>query len=417
MAARARRDRRLYEMAERLDRRIMVRLVKGAYWDTEIKRAQVEGLADFPVFTRKAATDVSYIGCARKLLGMTDRHLPAIRHPQRPHLSPRCWRWRALDREASSSSACTAWARRCTRSCARQAGTRCRIYAPVGAHRDLLAYLVRRLLENGANSSFVNQIVDESVPPRSSPPDPFAALGAAGAVRAGGAHPARSCSAPGAPQLQGLRPEEPASFAASTPRAPLRRRPGGVGPILAGPRRGRAAEPNATRHRRRLVGRSRGQPRRHRDRAGAPQWWDAPVAERAAVLRRAADLYERDFGEIFALLAREAGKTLLDGVADCARRWISCATTPARPSAWRPRLADPARGVFTCISPWNFPLAIFTGQIAAALAAGNARAGETGRTDARHRRRAAELLREAGVPRRHALQLLPGDGPTVGGPR
>ncbi|HSM39916.1 MAG TPA: proline dehydrogenase family protein, partial [Afifellaceae bacterium] len=166
----------LYEMAERLDRRIMVRLVKGAYWDTEIKRAQVEGLDDFPVFTRKAATDVSYLAHARRLLALTDRIYPQF-----------------ATHNAHTVAAVLAMAKDHARSAFEfqrlhgmgaalhdivhaEAGTRCRIYAPVGAHRDLLAYLVRRLLENGANSSFVNQIVDESVPPEEVAACPFGTL-------------------------------------------------------------------------------------------------------------------------------------------------------------------------------------------------------------------------------------------------
>ena len=154
-------------LAEQLDRRIMVRLVKGAYWDAEIKRAQVLGLDGFPVFTRKAATDVSYIANARKLLEKRARIYPQFAtHNAHTvaavlHLAARA---RRRTRRRSSSSASTAWASGCTRSSRDEAGTKTRIYAPVGRHADLLAYLVRRLLENGANGSFVNMIADRDVP-------------------------------------------------------------------------------------------------------------------------------------------------------------------------------------------------------------------------------------------------------------
>ena len=152
------------DMAAALDRRLMVRLVKGAYWDTEIKRAQERGLADYPVFTRKAMTDLCYLDCARKLLGRAAAALSAIRHPQCAHGRERdrgCRRRRRL----TNSSGCTAWARRFIRRCSPSCRSlTCRVYAPVGGYADLLAYLVRRLLENGANSSFVSVAADPAVP-------------------------------------------------------------------------------------------------------------------------------------------------------------------------------------------------------------------------------------------------------------
>ena len=166
-----------------LDRRIMVRLVKGAYWDTEIKRAQVDGLADFPVFTRKAATDVSYICCARKLLGADRPHLSAIRHPQRPYRR-RDPRDGATDPTAFEFQRLHGMGEALHDHVLKAEGTRCRIYAPVGAHRDLLAYLVRRLLENGANSLLREPDRRRGRPARRVAADPFAALAAAGAATA-----------------------------------------------------------------------------------------------------------------------------------------------------------------------------------------------------------------------------------------
>ena len=154
----------LSRMAAATGQRIPVRLVKGAYWDSEIKWAQERGLADYPVFTRKVNTDVSYLAAARALLARPDAILPAIRHPQRPY--HRGHRRAGGERATTSSSACTAWARRCIDEVVRPEalGKPCRIYAPVGGHEDLLAYLVRRLLENGANTSFVNRLADEEAP-------------------------------------------------------------------------------------------------------------------------------------------------------------------------------------------------------------------------------------------------------------
>ena len=160
----------------------MVRLVKGAYWDSEIKRAQERGLPDFPVFTRKPSTDVSYLANARKLLDARDRIYPQFA-THNAHTVAAVLAMAGDARRASSSSGCTAWARRCTTIVREREGTRCRIYAPVGAHRDLLAYLVRRLLENGANSSFVNQIVDKDLPPEAIAADPVAAVEALDADR------------------------------------------------------------------------------------------------------------------------------------------------------------------------------------------------------------------------------------------
>ncbi|MSU88741.1 bifunctional proline dehydrogenase/L-glutamate gamma-semialdehyde dehydrogenase PutA [Rhodobacteraceae bacterium 2CG4] len=400
----------LHALAARLDRRIMVRLVKGAYWDTEIKRAQVEGLAGFPVYTHKAETDVSYLHCAQKLLGMTDRIYPqfathnahsvaailamgadsASYEFQRLHGMGEALHDRVLAAE----------------------GTRCRIYAPVGAHRDLLAYLVRRLLENGANSSFVNQIVDETVPPEAVAADPFDVLarveGHAGPVTA----PA-DLFRPERANARGWELREPDALddidAARSPWADHRWQ---AGPVLAAEVTG--GEAHEVRN-----------PARPDDVVGqvvqaneadlgaalaAAAPWTESAAQRAAVLNRAADLYEANFGEIFALLAREAGKGLPDAVAELREAVDFLRYYAARGE----ELADAAPwGVFTCISPWNFPLAIFTGQISAALAAGNAVLAKPAEATGLIAHRAVELLHQAGVPR-HALQLVPGAGRKVG---
>ncbi|MEO0567239.1 MAG: bifunctional proline dehydrogenase/L-glutamate gamma-semialdehyde dehydrogenase PutA [Pseudomonadota bacterium] len=390
----------VYDMAQRLDRKVMVRLVKGAYWDTEIKRAQVEGIDGFPVFTSKSATDISYIANARKLLGMTDRIYPqfathnahtvaAILHMADAGQRFEFQRLHGMG-EALHDLVMA------------QESTRCRIYAPVGAHRDLLAYLVRRLLENGANSSFVNQIVDEDVPPEEVASDPFETYNE------------EKSALPKGPEL--FLPERrnskgfdlhhgPTLEHIEAARAPFATHLWHAGPLLAG-----VAKPNEPQPVK--------NPAYPGDKVGAvafassddvesalqsaQKWSDTP-SERARILAKAADLYEANFGEIFALLAREAGKSLPDAVAELREavdflRYYG-ANVPS----------ETAVGTFTCISPWNFPLAIFTGQIAAALAAGNAVLAKPAEQTPLIAGLAVGLLHKAGVPET-ALQLLPGAG-------
>ncbi|MGR3636182.1 MAG: bifunctional proline dehydrogenase/L-glutamate gamma-semialdehyde dehydrogenase PutA [Shimia sp.] len=394
----------LYELATRLDRRIMVRLVKGAYWDTEIKRAQVEGLESFPVFTTKPATDVSYIANARKLLSMTDRIYPQFA-THNAHTVAAILHM-ADDKSAFEFQRLHGMGEALHDIVLTQETTRCRIYAPVGAHRDLLAYLVRRLLENGANSSFVNQIVDEDVPEAIIARDPFEAL----------KDPAPKLSR--GPEL--FLPERPNSIGFDltdiptlntlrTAREPHRKTQYHAAPLLAAP-----ANPNSPI--------PVDNPFSQEDSPGTvaqatledvetalsgATLWDADASERTTVLNRAADLYETHYGAIFALLAREAGKTPMDAVAELREAVDFLRYYAAR------SLGSTSVGTFTCISPWNFPLAIFTGQIAAALATGNAVLAKPADQTPLIAHLAATLLHEAGVPR-SALQLLPGDGATVG---
>lgn len=282
---------------------------------------------------------------------------------------------------------------------------RCRIYAPVGAHRDLLAYLVRRLLENGANSSFVHQIVDEDVRPEDIAADPFAALAAAQAPT--GLLKPTAIFGDQRPNSRGfdltnidtLARIDAARDVALPDAAPITVRPAtGKDRAVRNPATGEEVA-QVTEADDETVARAL-------DDAAT---WDAPVQERAAALNRAADLYEENFGLIFATLAREAGKTLPDAVGE-----LREAVDFLRYYAARAEMMDAApRGIFTAISPWNFPLAIFTGQIAAALATGNAVLAKPAEQTPVIACIAVRLLHEAGVPRA-ALQLLPGDGPTVG---
>jgi RHH-type proline utilization regulon transcriptional repressor/proline dehydrogenase/delta 1-pyrroline-5-carboxylate dehydrogenase len=397
----------LHALALRLDRKIMVRLVKGAYWDAEVKRAQVLGLASFPVFTRKEATDVSYIANARKLLSRADRIYPqfATHNAHTVAAVLHMAEEMGVDRMAFEFQRLHGMGERLHDIVLTDKGTRCRIYAPVGAHRDLLAYLVRRLLENGANSSFVNQIVDEDVPPARVAACPLTAM--------------ETLSLPNkallsGPELFGTRVNsrgwdltDAADLAMiEAARAPHADTLFEAAPMLAGRAAGglRLEVTNpATGARVGHVLTAAEADVQTALRLAEP--WAAGPVERAEVLRRAADLYEAEFGAIFALLAREAGKTLADAVSEL-REAVDFLRYYAGEIAG---LAHPARGVFACISPWNFPLAIFTGQIAAALAAGNAVLAKPAEQTPLIAAHAVALLHRAGVPA-SALQLLPGDG-------
>ncbi len=404
----------VHETATRLDRRMMLRLVKGAYWDTEIKRAQVLGLDGFPVFTHKPASDVCFVANARKLLGMTDRIYPqfATHNAHSVAAVLEMARGMGMAKSAFEFQRLHGMGERLHEIVMAEERTRCRIYAPVGAHRDLLAYLVRRLLENGANSSFVNQLVDEEVPPEEIAACPFAAAEALPP----GTNPAlRRGPDLFQPERRNARGWDLADTAdleeIDAARAPHRDARFEAGAIIAGNPRGGTAQavinpavPGDT------VGHVTWAVPEDVDTAlKAAQPWDASPAERRAVLDRVADLYERDFGRLFAICAREAGKTQLDAVGE-----LREAVDFLRYYGAQAEKTSPApRGVFACISPWNFPLAIFTGQIAGALAAGNGVIAKPAEQTPLIAAAAVRLMHEAGVPR-EVLQLLPGDGATVG---
>jgi len=414
----------LYALAGKLDRRIMVRLVKGAYWDTEIKRAQVMGLDGFPVFTRKVSTDVSYIACAAKLLAMTDRIYPQFA-THNAHTVAAVLRL-ADDKAAFEFQRLHGMGESLHAAVHDAEGTRCRIYAPVGAHRDLLAYLVRRLLENGANSSFVNQIVDESIPAEEIAGDPFAVVAELGeAVANPGIPLPAGIFGPGRINSRGWDLTDPVTVEAlEAARAPLRSHRWEAGPMIAGPLTSQAAREVGNPARPAEVvgqvteaGAAEVETALNAAGSGFAEWSARPVSARAEVLRRIADLYEGHAPEFFALATREAGKTLLDGVAEV-REAIDFLRFYAGEAEHLEGEGGPPngpRGTIACISPWNFPLAIFTGQIAAALAAGNAVIAKPAEQTPLIAARAVALMHEAGVPLA-AIQLLPGDGPTVGAP-
>ncbi|SFK10574.1 bifunctional proline dehydrogenase/L-glutamate gamma-semialdehyde dehydrogenase PutA [Celeribacter neptunius] len=394
----------LYQTAEVLDRRLMVRLVKGAYWDTEMKLAQVEGHPDFPLFTSKTATDVSYIANAKKLIRYSDRIYPQFATHNAHTVAA------VLELAGDTQfefQRLHGMGERLHDIVLKEEGSRCRIYAPVGAHRDLLAYLVRRLLENGANSSFVNQIVDEEVSPEEIAGDPFDML--PGAMAPAGLVPPATLFGESRRNSEGYDLSDDKTLArienGRKSLAPLQATPLTVGEATGGavdlrnPATGEVIG-SVVQADQDCVARA----------MSDAAIWDAPVTERAAILRKAADLYERDFGVIFALLAREAGKTQLDAVGEL-REAVDFLRYYAGEAERRPDALPLGR--VTAISPWNFPLAIFTGQIAAALAMGNAVLAKPAEQTPLIAAHAVALLHEAGVPR-SALQLLPGDGPTVG---
>lgn len=400
----------LHDMATRLDRKIMIRLVKGAYWDGEIKRAQVLGLADFPVFTRKEATDVSYIANARKLLGLSERIYPQFAthnaHTVAAILDM------AMPGQAYEFQRLHGMGERLHDIVHRAHNTRCRIYAPVGAHRDLLAYLVRRLLENGANSSFVHKIVDHEVSPETVAACPLTATEAQlpkisnPAIRKG-----PTLFAPERVNSRGFDLTDSSTLSLiEEARARHATADFTAQPLIAAKVQGQSVRAVYNPANGARVGCVIDATMSDVEMAlGAARPWSAPVSERARVLNRAADLYEENFGPIFALLSREAGKTLPDAVGelreavDFLRYYAAQAQTHTAPPA----------GLFSCISPWNFPLAIFTGQIAAALAMGNGVLAKPAAQTPLIAALASALLHKAGVPA-SALQFLPGNGATVG---
>lgn len=401
----------LYSLAGQYGLRMMIRLVKGAYWDSEIKHSQVEGLDGFPVFTTKAATDVSYICCGKKLLAMADRLYPQFAthnaHTMAAILAL------AEDRNGFEFQRLHGMGGALHEMVMAREKTACRVYAPVGVHRDLLAYLVRRLLENGANSSFVNQIVDDDVPPARIAADPFLALAAPGSTTNPAVKQPEALYAPRRINSRGWDLNDVDELAAiEAARAAFADHRWSVVPAAA--LGGAQSEPldiiNPARPQDcvgTVVEVTAGQVEAALARART--WSDAVADVRAATLVRAAASFEAHSGELLAALGREAGKTLPDAVAEL-REAVDFLRYYAEQG--QQSEAQPV-GLFTCISPWNFPLAIFTGQVAAALAAGNGVLAKPAEATPIAAMLAVGLLHGAGVPE-DVLQMLPGSGPAVG---
>ena len=404
----------IIDLARRTGRRIAVRLVKGAYWDAEIKRAQVDGMPDFPVFTRKVHTDLSYLACARKLLLAKDAVFPQFATHNAQTLA-------AIHEMAGPDFRTGDYEFQCLHGMGQPLyeevvgphGRPCRIYAPVGTHETLLAYLVRRLLENGANSSFVNRIRDPAVPVEDLIADPAEVITAMPVP--GAPHPA--IAAPRAlygkrVNSAGLDLADDATLAVLS--SQLAAQAGKW--TIAAPASGGAAA--------RLVL----NPGDHRDAVGevrdatvadvtraaaraasvAADWAARPPAERAGMLRRAADAMEAQMMGLMGLIMREAGKSAANAVAEV-REAVDFLRYYAGEAEARLTPAHRPLGPVACISPWNFPLAIFTGQVAAALAAGNPVLAKPAEETPLVAAEAVRLLHDAGVPA-EVLQLLPGDG-------
>ena len=407
----------LYALTERLDRKIMVRLVKGAYWDTEIKRAQVLGLEDYPVFTRKVNTDVSYLACARKLLAMTDRIYPQFAthnaHSVAAVLNL------AGDQHDFEFQRLHGMGEALHDYVHQNYAAACRIYAPVGEHQDLLAYLVRRLLENGANSSFVNQIVDTSITPESIARDPIDVIDELGQI------PNPGITKPAAlygearrnskgwditdldclHQINRSREQMVTRTWQARPLTALATKKSGsrdvINPAAPDDQVGEVFDANPETVDKAIQAAVE----------AFADWSGASGKHRAECLYRIADLYEQNAIELFALLAREAGKSWLDAVGE-----VREAVDFARYYASQVETLDDsckARGVIACISPWNFPLAIFSGQIFAALVSGNCVIAKPAEQTSLIAAFAARLMHEAGIPD-SVLQLLPGSGAVVG---
>ena len=410
----------LYGMAEKYDRRIMVRLVKGAYWDAEIKRAQVMGLDGFPVFTRKACSDVAFLSCSTKLMNMTDRIYPQFATHNAHSVSAILELARVRGEANYEFQRLHGMGESLHNQVMEESGVPCRIYAPVGPHHELLAYLVRRLLENGANSSFVNQIVDESISPETIAKDPIDLVREMGDDISSKAivRPA-NLFGENRRNSKGWDLTDPVTIEAiDKGRDAYKEHHWKGGPLIAGKVSGtevqvvrNPAKPDD------LVGHVTQANEADIETAisaaqkGFKSWSATPVEERAACLRKVADLYEENTLELFALATREAGKSLSDAVAEI-REAVDFAHFYANEGVRYESSAE-AIGPVVCISPWNFPLAIFTGQILANLVAGNVVLAKPAEQTSLLAVRAVELMYQAGIPK-DAIQLVPGTGATVG---
>ncbi len=400
----------LYSLASKLNRRIMVRLVKGAYWDSEIKRAQVLGLKGFPVFTRKVNTDISYMLCAQKLFQYADRIYPQFA-THNAHTVASILHM-AKGRDDFEFQRLHGMGKTLHDIIINKHKSRCRIYAPVGAHEDLLAYLVRRLLENGANSSFVNQIVDNNVAPEEIVSDPVTALKDYETISNPLIKKAVDLFGENRINSKGWDITDPIIFEElDKERLPYLNSQWNIENNYIGPKRTVINPANPSD----IVGTINDALPSDVTKAFRtakllqPTWAALTISERAQRLKRAADLFETHAPELIALACREAGKNLFDAIGE-----IREAVDFLRYYAVQGQvLFGDSRGIFACISPWNFPLAIFTGQIAAALMAGNAVLAKPAEQTPLIAARAVELLHLAGIPE-EILQLLPGEGESVG---
>ncbi|MGB1344392.1 MAG: bifunctional proline dehydrogenase/L-glutamate gamma-semialdehyde dehydrogenase PutA [Amylibacter sp.] len=399
----------LYALSSKYDKKIMVRLVKGAYWDTEIKISQSEGMLDFPVFTSKAATDISYLACASKLFEMTDYIFPqfathnahtiySILKIAKKNKNYEFQRLHGMGESLFSQVM-------------QNHKIKCRIYAPVGVHDDLLAYLVRRLLENGANSSFVNQILDKKIRSSDVVLDPIYKWKSSfyelkKVIKPKKIYNPSRINSSGydlnnVTELDQINIKREkfkeikwilSSQLKSEPSGSIVSivNPFNINDIVGEVKTATVSDVNKSIENATL--------------------WTIPNEEKTIILNKIADLYEKNFIEIFAILTREAGKTISDAISEI-REAVDFIRYYSFESS---KLTDSKPlGKIVCISPWNFPLAIFTGQIIAALSVGNAVLAKPADYTPIIAIRAVELMYKAGVPRT-SLQLLIGDGPILG---
>ncbi len=423
----------LADVARKSGRRWCVRLVKGAYWDSEIKRAQELGLGGYPVFTRKANTDVSYLACAKQLLEVGaeliypqfathNAHTIAAVH----HYA----RGRPFEFQRLHGMGGDLYAEVIGK---KNLDVPCRVYAPVGSHEDLLPYLVRRLLENGANTSFVNRIVDEDVPIRDLVADPCEQ------VRQLASKPHPRIPQPIAlfgeqrKNSMGVNLANDNELKALADSVNAPRKPWIAEPLVPGSKvSGDAREVTDPADRRRVIGHTRGadvvvlEKALSNAVAAHDGWNNLPAVSRAKILEHTADLLEARRGEFIALCVREAGKTMSAAIAEVreaadflryygamARKLFAHPEIMPGPTGESNELFLHGRGVFVCISPWNFPLAIFMGQVAAALAAGNSVIAKPADQTTLIGYAAVKLLHEAGVPA-EVLQFVPCKGSVLG---
>ena len=422
----------LIDLARRQGRRIPVRLVKGAYWDTEIKRGQEQGLKDYPVFTRKLTTDTSYLACARAMLAAQDALYPQFATHNAHTVAAidviAAGKEFEFQRLHGMGEALHEFYRD-----TRKGGATTRIYAPVGSHEDLLAYLVRRLLENGANTSFVNRLADRDAPLDDIIADPVSVLSKEASLR-NPRIPLPAQMLPGRRNSAGFVWADPAISAPmmSAMRATLETRQT-ASPIVSG------SEPKNETHpvfdpsdRTRAIGDvcevNEADVGKALDAASRAQYdWDAiGGAGRAEILERAADLFETNEPHLMALAVREAGKTLPNALGEVreavdllryyaaqAREKFEGPIDLPGPTGESNQLTLHGRGPFFCVAPWNFPLAIFAGQVAGALAAGNTVLAKPAERTPLIAAAAVRLMHQAGVPG-EVLHLLPGRGSKIG---
>jgi len=426
-------------LGKELGARIPLRLVKGAYWDSEIKQCQVQGLSGYPVYTRKEGTDTAYLACARYLLSEQTRGVIYPQFASHNAHTVSCILAMAQEAQATSGHAREFEFQRLHGmgdalydTVIEKYRKNVRIYAPVGAHKDLLPYLVRRLLENGANSSFVHQLVDPRVPVESLIDHPVTQL--------------RQFKTFGNPRIplppalygdrknsQGLNMNTQTQWNELTHAyQPFLSRQWQAAPVIGGKALGGTpSEVRCPYDLADVVGTAQFATAEHARQAldglsaAWPRWNATPVEERAAILERLGDLLEANRAELMALCTREAGKTLQDGIDEVREAVDFCRyyALQARQKLGREELKGPTgernelfhegRGVFVCVSPWNFPLAIYLGQITAALVAGNTVLAKPAEQTSLIAARALELMFEAGLPK-DAIAFLPGDGATLG---